>query len=53
MKVFKIAKKNVVRTGLVYSVYSTSYIYILFLNGLLTTKSHGGYGRHDKETKIK
>ena len=29
------------------------FIFILFLNVLLTTKSRGGYGRHEKETKIK
>ena len=30
------------------------YIYIiLFLNVLLTTKSRGGYERHEEETKIK
>ena len=33
------------------SIYCLAFIH--FFNILLTTKSRGGYGRHEEETKIK
>ena len=48
-----ILTKYQARLNILINYSPSSIIYLFFLNVLLTTKSRGGYGRHEDETKIK